>query len=91
MTELLWEELLVRKEESQDTKVGFPGGASGKETICQCRRPKGCGFDLWVRKMPWRMAWQSIPVFLLENPMDKGAWWAMVHRVAQSWTQPKQP
>ena len=23
----------------------------------------------------------------LENPMDKGAWWVTVHRVAKSWTQ----
>ena len=22
----------------------------------------------------------------LENPMDRGAWWAIVHRVAQIWT-----
>ena len=26
----------------------------------------------------------------LENPMDGGAWWAAVHRVAQSWTRLKQ-
>ena len=26
----------------------------------------------------------------LENPMDRGSWWATVHRVAQSWTQLKQ-
>ena len=26
----------------------------------------------------------------LENPMDGGAWWATVHRVAKSWTQLKQ-
>ena len=26
----------------------------------------------------------------LENPMDRGAWWAAVHRVVQSWTQLKQ-
>ena len=25
----------------------------------------------------------------LENPMDRGAWWATVHRVAQSWTRHK--
>ena len=24
--------------------------------------------------------------FYLENPMDRGAWWAMVHRVTKSWT-----
>ena len=25
----------------------------------------------------------------LENPMDRGAWWAMVHRATKSWTQLK--
>ena len=27
--------------------------------------------------------------FCLENPMDRGAWWAMVLRVTKSWTQLK--
>ena len=22
----------------------------------------------------------------LENPMDRGTWWAVVHRIAKSWT-----
>ena len=43
---------------------GFPGGASGKEPPCQCRRLKRCGFDPWVRKMPWSRKWQPTPVFL---------------------------
>ena len=25
----------------------------------------------------------------LENPMDRGAWWATVHGVAESWTRLK--
>ena len=25
----------------------------------------------------------------LENPLDRGAWWATVHRVTKSWTQLK--
>ena len=33
---------------------GFPGGASGKEPTCQCRRHKRWGFNPWVRKIPWR-------------------------------------
>ena len=33
---------------------GFPGGTSGKESACQCRKCKRRGFDPWVRKMPWR-------------------------------------
>ena len=35
----------------------FPGGTSGKEPICQCRRQKRCGFDPWIGKIPWRRAW----------------------------------
>ena len=47
--------------------VGFPVGASGKESTCQCRRHKKHGFDLWVRKIPWRGKWQATPVFLPRN------------------------
>ena len=31
---------------------GFPGGTSGKESACQCRRHKRCGFDPWVGTIP---------------------------------------
>ena len=31
-------ELLVRLDYVQRTLMGFPGGASGKEPTCQCRR-----------------------------------------------------
>ena len=44
--------------------VNLPGGASGKDVTCQCRRHKRCFFDPWVRKIPWRRVWQAIPVFL---------------------------
>jgi len=43
---------------------GFPGGASGKESICQYRRCRRCWFDPWVGKIPWKKKWQAIPVFL---------------------------
>ena len=43
---------------------GFPGGASGKEPACQCRRYKRNRFGPWVGKIPWRRAWQPPPVFL---------------------------
>ena len=32
--------------------MGFPGGASGEEPACQCRRHKRHGLDPWVRKIP---------------------------------------
>ena len=43
---------------------GCPDGTSDKEPSCQFRRHKGHGFDPWVRKIPWRRAWQPTPVFL---------------------------
>ena len=44
--------------------MGFPGGASGKEPACRCRRPKRHRFKPWVGKIPWSGAWQPTAVFL---------------------------
>ena len=44
--------------------MGFPGGASGKEPVCQYRRYKRHGFNPWVGKITWRRKWQPTPVFL---------------------------
>ena len=45
-------------------RMGFPHGASGKESACQCRRHRRCRFDPWIGKIPWRRKWQPTPVFL---------------------------
>ena len=42
----------------------FPGGASGKEPACQCRRHKKHGFKPWVWKIHWRWAWRPTLAFL---------------------------
>ena len=65
---------------------GFPGGTSGKESACRCRRRERLGFSPWVGKIPWRTEWQPTPVFLPGKSMDRGAWWATVHGVTQRWT-----
>ena len=41
---------------------GFPGGASGKEPACQCRRYRRRGFNSWVGNIPWSRKWQPTPV-----------------------------
>ena len=63
--------------------LGLPRWLSGKESTCQRRREKRLGFNPWVRKIPWRRRWQPLQYSYLENPMDRGAWWAMVHEVSQ--------
>ena len=58
--------------------MGFPGGTSGKEPACQCRRQKRHRFDPWVRKialeedmathssiLAWRIPWTEEPGWLL--------------------------
>ena len=67
--------------------LGFPGGF--KESTCKAGGSRSCRFDPCVGKICWRRTWQPTPVSCLENPMDRGAWWATVHRVAKSRTQPK--
>ena len=42
------------------------------------------GFNPWVRKIPWRRKWNPLQYSSLENPMDRGTWWATVHGVEES-------
>ena len=46
------------------THTGFPGVTCGKESTCQYRKLKRCGFDPWVGKIPWSRNWHPTPVIL---------------------------
>ena len=63
---------------------GVPGGSDDKESTCQCRRFE---FNPWIRKIPRRREWHPLEYSCLENPMDRGAWRAIVHGAAKSPTQ----
>ena len=63
--------LRIKRRVTSD--LGFPGGASGKESTCQCRRHKRGGFNPWVGKIPWRKAWQPTLVFLLRESHRQGS------------------
>ena len=66
---------LVRELISFKLPARLPWWLGGKESTCQCRRLK---YGLWIRKTPWRRAWHPLQYSCLENPMDRGAWWATV-------------
>ena len=70
----------ARKQKSKVT-VGFPGGASGKEPTCPCRRRS---LNPWVGKMPWRRAWQPTPVFPWTEELG-GLQFIGLHRVGHDW------
>ena len=47
-------------------------------------RQRKCRFDPWVRKIPWEGNGNPLQYSCLENPIDRGAWRATVHGVAES-------
>ena len=59
---------------------------NSKEPACQCRRPKRCGLDPWVGKIPWRRAEQPTPVFLPGEPHGQRNLVGYSHGVAKSQT-----
>ena len=46
------------------TKAMMLPTQTGREPACQFRRHKRCGLDPWIKKIPWRRAWQPTPVLL---------------------------
>ena len=70
----------IIKSELRERQLGLPWWLSDKESACQCRR---CGFDPWVGKILWRRNGNPLQYSCLENPMNRGAWWAIVHGAAK--------
>ena len=56
--------------------LGFPGGASGKEPVCQYRRHRGLIPELG--RSPGGGHGNPLQYSCLENPMERGAWQATV-------------
>ena len=48
----------------QSLSHGLPWWLSRGRICLQCRGHRICGFDPWVREIPWRRKWQLTPVFL---------------------------
>ena len=63
---------------------GFPGGSDSKESAHNAGSPSltpGSG------RSPGEGNGNLLQYSSLENPMDRGAWWATVHRIAKCQTQ----
>ena len=70
--------------------MDFPGGASGKEPTCKAGEIRDAGSIPGLGRSPGGRHVNSLQYPCLENPMDRRAWQAIVHRVTQIWTQLKQ-
>ena len=63
--------------------MAFPGGASGKEPTCKTGDLRDAGSIPGSRIYPGEGNRNPLQHSYLENSMDRGAWWATVHRVAK--------
>ena len=61
--------------------MGFPGGSDGKESTCNAG---DLGSILGLGRSLGGGYGNPLQYSCLENPMDKGAWWATDHGVPKS-------
>ena len=70
--------------------MGHPQGLSGKESTCKAGAAGDTGLSLGSERSLGGGRGNILQYCCLENPMDRGAWWATVHRVTKNWTWLKQ-
>ena len=75
------EDPLEKGQASHSIFSGFPGGPSGKESPCNvgdlASNPESGTFPGEGNGNPFQYS-------CLENPMDRGTWWAAVHGIEKS-------
>ena len=62
---------------------------TSKESTCTAGATGDSGSIPGLGRSPGGGNGNPLQYFCLENPMDRGAWWATVHGVAKSQTQLK--
>ena len=61
----------------------FPGGSDGEESACNAGK---LGLSPGLGRSPGEGHGNPLQCSCLENPMDRGACWAIVHGVSESQT-----
>ena len=81
-----------RGEKKQREKLLVFGAIRWASLVAQrvCLQSWRPGSDPWVRKVPQGGNGNPLQDSHLENPMNRGVWWALVHRAAKRQIQLKQ-
>ena len=93
----VWIQSLVREPRSlmlhgaarKKKSTGLPGGTHGKEPPSNAGDVRDTGLTPGSARSPGGEHGNPLQYSCLENPMDRGAWQATVHRAAKSQTQLK--
>ena len=74
-----------------EKNIGFPGGTSGKEPHANAGDVRDEDSIPGSGRSPGGSHGNPLQYSCLENPMDRGAWWATIHGLAKSRSQLKEP
>ena len=74
----------ITKSWTRLSNFTFPYGSAGKESACNVGE---LGLTPGLERSPGEGNGNTLQYSCLENPTDRGAWWAMVHGVAKSWAR----
>ena len=69
---------------SSNSEKELPQWLSGKESACNAGNADDTGSIPGSGRTPGGGNGNPVQYSCLENPMDRGAWWATVHRVTKS-------
>ena len=67
--------------------LGFPSGTVVKNLPTSAEDARDVGLIPGSGRSPGEGNGNPLQNSCLENPMDRGAWWATVHGMAKGWTQ----
>ena len=69
---------------TEHLKLCFPGGSEGKASACNVG---DLGLIPGLGRFPGDRNGNPLQYSCLENPVDTGAWQAVIHGVTKSWTR----
>jgi len=76
----------IQSLHTNNTLLGFSPWPSGKESTCNAGDAEDSGLIPGSGRSPGGGHGNPFQYSCLENPMDRGAWWATVHRVGHDWS-----
>ena len=85
--QLVWDNQINEKMDlflvSPESRQGFPGGSEVKASAFN---EGEMGLIPGLGRFPGEGNGKPLQYSCLENLMERGAWWAIVHEVTKSWT-----
>ena len=77
----IWIAACINSIISSEATTSFPGGSDGKESAYKAGN---LGSILWLGRSPGKGNGNPLQYSFLEKSMDRGVWWATVHKIAKS-------